>query len=173
MDAFAQVIESWHSFYQTIGTAAATLAGLVFVGISINIRTLTRKDSTSLLVIAAETFNSFIYVVLLSAVILVPNQNRNGVGIPLLGLGGLGLLSVLYQLTEALRGRNRLWGRGYILSHFVLPIIALIALIGSAISLLEGNLDILYWLVGVVLLFLASSSINTWALLVRIRVPPE
>jgi hypothetical protein len=37
MEAFTQAVEGWHDFYLMIGTAAATLVGLLFVSLSLNV----------------------------------------------------------------------------------------------------------------------------------------
>jgi hypothetical protein len=36
MDPFVQAVEGWHDFYMMIGTASATLVGLLFIAISLN-----------------------------------------------------------------------------------------------------------------------------------------
>jgi len=35
---FADVLQGWHDFYVTAGAAAATLVGLLFVGLSLHIK---------------------------------------------------------------------------------------------------------------------------------------
>ncbi len=64
MNSFAAAVQSWHDYYIMVGTASATLVGLLFVGLSLNIEMLRRPESADLRTLAALTFNSFIYVLL-------------------------------------------------------------------------------------------------------------
>jgi hypothetical protein len=45
MEAFTQTVEGWHDFYLMIGTAAATLVGLLFVSLSLNVDVITREEN--------------------------------------------------------------------------------------------------------------------------------
>jgi hypothetical protein len=54
MDAFAQAIEGWHDFYLMVGTAAATLVGLLFVSLSLNVDVITREANADLRVLAVS-----------------------------------------------------------------------------------------------------------------------
>jgi hypothetical protein len=91
MDTFTQAVEGWHDFYLLIGTAAATLVGLLFVGLSLNIDVITREANADLRVLAAQAFTNFLNVVMLAVLFLIPRQVPPGLGLPLLGISGYGL----------------------------------------------------------------------------------
>jgi len=172
MDAFSQSIELWHDFYIMVGTAAATLIGLLFVGLSLNIETVRRESHADIQLLAAQTFNSFFYVLMFAILFLIPRQVPMGLGLPLLSIGGLGLLSTVQQLAQTRRSQ-RPWGKGTIARRFALPIVSLVGVVVIAVSVLFGQPNGLYWLVPVMILLLASASRNAWDLLIGVREPSK
>lgn len=172
MDAFAQAIAGWHDFYLMIGTAAATLVGLLFVSLSLNVDVITRKANGDLRVLAAETFNSFLCVLLFAVLFLIPDQGPMGLGLPLLGIGGYGLLRTVAWLFEARRMQPRAWGKSDVAQRFVIPTLCFGALVIIAISVLESQTRGLYWLIPVMIMLIVTASSNAWHLLLRLREPP-
>ncbi len=106
---FSQTIIAWQTFYLLTGTAAATLIGLLFVAVSINLKVLRGNSSGSLYSFAALTFNRFFYVLLISILFLIPHLSPLELGIPLLLVGGLGLANVILQQRRIrrLQGNQR------------------------------------------------------------------
>jgi hypothetical protein len=83
MDGFSQTVEHWQAFYIMAGTASATLLGLLFVAISLNVDLLIRDGNVSLSALASETINNFVFVLLVAIYFLIPDQSPLGLGIPL------------------------------------------------------------------------------------------
>jgi hypothetical protein len=171
MDGFTQAIEGWHDFYLMIGAAAATLVGLLFVSLSLNVDAITRPENADLRMLAAQTFTSFICVVAFSVLFLIPDQGPNGLGLPLLGIGGYGLYMTASQFSQTRRKRPRAWGRGGVARRFVVPILCFGTLVVIAVSVLLRRTDGLYWLVPVMILLIVSASSNAWELLMRLGKP--
>ena len=121
MDTFAETVAQWHDFYIMIGTASATLIGLLFVGLTLNIDLIRRAESIDVLHLAALTFNSFFYPLIFAVIFLIPDISPVGLGIPLLAIGGLGLLNMLFQFRRT-RIRHRRWGR----SNYIAQICSLL-----------------------------------------------
>ena len=94
-DAYVRLIAEWHDFYIVAGTAAATLVGLLFVGLSVNVDEVMAPDRPDLRALAEQAFASFTYVLLISLFFLVPGQDPLTIGIELAVLGVIGLLRVL------------------------------------------------------------------------------
>src|SRR5262249_23939388 len=109
MSTFAQTVTEWHDFYIMVGTAAATLVGLLFIGLTLNIDLIRRTDFADVQTLAVLTFNSFIYTVIIAMVYLIPQQDPAGLGLPLLAIGGFGLWNVLVQFYRT-RGSHRALG---------------------------------------------------------------
>jgi hypothetical protein len=173
MDAFAQSIEGWHDFYLMVGTAAATLVGLLFVSLSLNIAAITRKANDDLRNLAAQTFSCLLMVLMFSVLFLIPSQGPHGLGLPLLGMSGYGLYDVVSHFLKVRRKQTRLWGRTSVASRFILPTICYLTLLTVAISVLLGQTGSLYWLVPVMILLIISASRNAWDLLLRLREPSK
>ena len=163
--------EAWESFFVANAGAAAALAGLVFVGVSINVEEIVA--SRRLTGRALEAFTLLTGVLLISALGLVPDIGTTGYGIALMVVGAEVELVVTWQHVHAWRryggedataappGSNAirmLIGQGAALSTIV----------AGATLLVEGGGGV-YWLVGSVLLGYVGALVNTWVLLIEIR----
>jgi len=173
MDAFAQTVQGWHDFYVLIGEAAATLLGLLFVSLSLNVVAITRKKNVDLRALAEQTFSNFIFVLLAALFFLIPHQERLGLGLPLLGTGGLGLFSTVMHFLMMRHTQPRVWRLGSVGIRFIIPAISFVILIIIAIFALSGKTGGLYWLVPVMVMLMVTSSFNAWDLLLRLREPVE
>ncbi len=171
MDAFTQAVQSWHDFYIMIGTAAATLTGLLFVSLSLNADMIIKPANADLRTLAAQAFSNFILVLLFAVVFLIPRQGPPGLGLPLLGMGLYGLFITLRRFWATARNPQRNWGRGSLARRFALPTLCYITLLVVAVSVLTGSTDGLYWLVPVMILLVVDASLNAWNLLLRLREP--
>ncbi len=174
MDAFAQAVVGWHDFYLMIGTAAATLIGLLFVSLSLNIDVITRKESADLRVLATHSFGDFMSVLMFAVLFLIPNQVPLGLGLPLLGIGGYGLFNTIRRWRQARRQPGRAWEPGGgVTRRFHVPALCFLALIAIAVSVLLGGTDTLYGLVPVMILLVLGASRNAWDLLMALRALPK
>jgi hypothetical protein len=171
MDAFAQAVDGWHDFYLLVGTAAATLVGLLFLSLSMNIEAITREANADLRVLAAQTFTGFLNVVMLAVLFLIPEQVPLGLGLPLLGISGYGLYETVSRFLKVHRARPHGWGRDSVAPRFIVPTLCFVALTIIAVSVLLGHTGGLYWLVPVMILLIVAASRNAWDLLLRLRDP--
>lgn len=79
--------ERWHEFFLMTGTAAVTLAGLLFVAISIHVDTLIHPTRVHLLGLARSILLSYVLVLTFSIMMLVPAQGMRPVAMELFVLG--------------------------------------------------------------------------------------
>lgn len=172
MDPFAQAVAGWHDFYMMIGTAAATLVGLLFVSLSLNADAIIRKENADLRALATHTFGIFLSVLMFAVLFLIPDQGPPGLGLPLLGVGAYGLANATKNLVRAEKTPARVWGLGGVGRRFALPTLCYCALLAIAVSVLLGSTGGLYWLVPVMILLILAASRNAWDLLLRLREPP-
>jgi modulator of FtsH protease len=174
MEPFAQAVEAWHDFYLMIGTAAATLIGLLFVSLSLNVEVITRKESADLRLLAAHSFGNFMSVLMFAVLFLIPSQVPLGLGLPLLGIGCYGLINTIRRWREARRHPPLVWGLGGgVTRRFHMPASCFLALIIVAVFVLLSRTGSLYWLVPVMILLLLGASVNAWDLLMALRTPPK
>ncbi len=171
METFAQAIGGWHDFYLMTGTAAATLLGLLFVSLSLNVAAISQQANADLRLVAAQTFTNFLSVVLFAVVFLIPHQVPMGLGLPLLGIGFYLSYSTVRNAMQARRMPARAWGRGSVTRRFVMPAVCSAALLIIGATVPMGQTDGLYWLVPVMILLIVAATRNAWDLLLLMRGP--
>jgi hypothetical protein len=158
-------VAAWEGFAVAMAGAAAVLAGLVFVAVSINIdRILLVRGLPGR---AGESVILFLTALAACAFVLVPHQPSTALGVELLlvGMLALGLLSLI--VTPALRGPSHQptsWRATRIVGIAVATVPVLLAG-ASVLHWLPGEL---YWLVVGVLAALAVGTANAWVLLVEV-----
>ena len=165
--SFSATLQSWHDVYVTAGAGAATLAGLLFVGLSLHIRTVvSHPDVRSL---ARVTLSDFFTVLVLSLFLLAPDGPQTltyEVGV----VGLIGLLLMVRPSVDGIRNRRKrsLWLR-VLVFRFGLSALAQLALVLAAVALGNGDfLDALHLLLVVVVILLMVAVRNTWDLLVTV-----
>jgi hypothetical protein len=84
---FAYKPELWQSLFDMCALAAVTLAGLIFVGLSINLRNVV--SSPVHLARAREALIALTVLLTVAIFVLIPEQGRLPVGIELLALSVL------------------------------------------------------------------------------------
>jgi len=173
MQTFSQAVEGWHDFYIMVGTAAATLKGLLFVSLSLNADVVLQKENADLRVLAAQTFTNFICVLMFAMLFLIPLQGPHGLGIPLFGIGMVGLYTSIRRFLDIRKYRARAWGPSGLAWHFVFPIACFLASLLVAISVLTGSTSGLYWLISVMIVLIWDASIDAWDLLLQLRAVPK
>lgn len=160
---------SWHEFYLMAGTAAVTLAGLLFVSLSLHIEALIHETHEHLLQLARIVLFSFLAVLLLSLVMLVPAETMRITSVEMIILGGGFLL-----LTRAqLRWRPKVQHSGFTLQQVrrrtILPMLgySLMALTG-ALTLATKDQLMMNLAISSVGMLLGNALGASWDLLVRV-----
>lgn len=167
MDPFIEQIRIWQPFYATVAAACATLTGLLFVALSMNVDILSRAENSERMWLARQTFSEFLLVLMVSLIFLIPGLGPLGLGISLLCLGGAWAFSALNSFRTSFRryGMNK---RRF-MRIFGLSLAGTLGLIITAVCMLLGYAVALYGLVFMLAALLASASRNAWALLVEVR----
>jgi len=166
------LLSNWQNFYMILGTAAATLTGLMFVattllaGIETNMPTLNAGVSA----FNTPTVVHFCAVLLIAGILSAPWQTFSSIGL-LLGLLGLGL--VFYMIIIMLRMQHIpnyqpdlhdwLW-------YMVFPLISYIALIVAAVALPSKPVLGLYIISAIMVALLFLGIRNAWDLVTYFAV---
>ena len=95
---FVEYAESWHDFYLMTGTAAVTLAGLLFVSLSLHLEQLVEESHAHLLALCRAMLTSFVMVLAASLMMLAPAQSRRVTAIMLVSIGVTGAFVTLKLL---------------------------------------------------------------------------
>jgi hypothetical protein len=165
---FAEGILKWRDFYALVGGAAAGLLGLLFVSVSLHLDVITKSVGNEVRILSEQTFLSFIYVLLISMLFMIPYQNATGLGLPLLAMGVLACLRTAsngLQFWRARQAPQRMLGSHYVLRRFVYPVVSYVGLTFVSLIALRGRSAALLWVLVVVLVLLLSATINAWELM--------
>ena len=153
----------WTGFFAAELGAAAALAGLVMVAISINLgRILADPVLTGR---AAETLVAPSGVLVIASMALVPGQPFWLFGVESIVVGAVLALSPLLSGLHRLQQHG---GPGYIAGRVAIVAVCCLPFLVSGVLLLLGNPSALYWMVPGVVLSLVSTVIAAWVLLVEI-----
>ena len=166
------VLSNWQNFYMLIGTAAATLTGLMFVATTL-VAGLERHASTlhaGISAFNAPTVVHFCAVLLLAGLLSAPWQAFLSVGY-VLGVLGLGMVLYLMTVMRQMRKvpqyqtplKDWLW-------YMALPLVAYIVLIGAAIALPANPAPALYMISAAMLGLLFLGIHNAWDLVTYLAV---
>jgi len=154
----------WTDFFVAMAGASAALAGLVFVAVSINIeRILAYRGLPER---ALETILLLMAVLLVSIVGLVPGQDHVALGLELLFVSLATGAMIVRQ--PAIRSDVEKEPRIWLLSRWIIRIVAIVPLVVAGASVLAESGGGLYWLVAGIVFAVSGAVTNAWVLLVEI-----
>jgi hypothetical protein len=161
----APSISDWATFFSAEVGAAASLAGLVIVAISINLSRIIAHPH--LPGRAVETLAMIVGVWLCASAGLVPGQSIDLLGWEISAIGSVvWLVGVFIQFqSRGIRVPGKKWApalRAALGQAATLPFV----IVGGAVHVYGGNG--LYWVVPGVIFCLIAGVMNTWVLLVEI-----
>jgi hypothetical protein len=161
----AYTTAGWGELFLAEAGASAALAGLLFVAISINL--------TKILEVrghvgrAGEAIVLLVAVLIVSTLVLVPDQPRATLGVELL-VAGLLAWSILVGIhAKAVRGRVGP-SRAVLAGRIAMAQVAVLPFPVAGASLLLQAGGGLYWLVPGVVFCLVVAVLNAWVLLIEI-----
>lgn len=162
------IMQGWQNFYMLTGAAAATLIGLLFVAVTIGGYIPAQQAIAYLQTFVTPTLLYYFQVLLIACLIVMPLQSSLLLSIALLILGGVScyLAGKVFLRTLVLRRNDAEVDidRWHWLWHIVLPCIAGLLLIASAIGIFIGERWPLATIAIVQLLNLAVGVHNSWLL---------
>jgi modulator of FtsH protease len=156
--------ESWASLYLAVASAAAALAGLLFVALSLNLTKILNKPAHRER--ARQTMGGFVSLLVLAILILIPGQDARLLGSELVVASLIAAGIVLPLERRALLARAPGQRLGRLLGMSVLNLGWLFGIV-CGIGLFTGRLGGLYWLIPTVLIYLLWNLNNAWVLLVQ------
>lgn len=158
--------EAWEAYFLANAGAAAALAGLLFVGISINVRQIV--ESGRLTGRALEAFALLGGVLIASVLVAVPAITREALGVTLLIVGIALWLTVSAQHARSIGQRDPAAPPGSVLVRITLGQASTLPVIVAALSLLADGGGGLYWLVAAVVVSYIAALVDAWVLLIEI-----
>jgi len=169
VDTFVQALHDWQTFYFMVGTASATLIGLMFVAVSLGADLPAATDAQGITTFVTPMLIHFGSVLTISAVMLIPTFRLMSLGITLV-LIGVGF--TLYSLWIRRQFINHPSSQHYTPSdwkwYVYFPIIGDVLVILTGIWLLSGSIDAFDLLAIALVVLLIISVRNTWDLMMWI-----
>jgi hypothetical protein len=166
------ILSQWQNFYMLIGTAAATLTGLMFVVTTLVAGIETRASTLNAGISAfnTPTVVHFGAVLLIAALLSAPWQTFSSLSL-LLGLVGLGMVAysiiVMRRMRRVLHYQSTLEDWTW---YLALPLLAHVSLIVAAFVLMENPIPALY-IIGLAMILLLLVGIrNSWDLVTYLAV---
>jgi len=165
--SFEDAIADWHDFYMLTAGAAATLLGLLFVAVSLNLRLFSDPSQPRLRADASVTFSSYLYLVLISLVIVAPNPDPDSLGWSLLIFSGIELVMTQKESDRARRLLQSGW-RGYLLE--LAPTLCYLGVMVVAGGSILGQTGLLTdgWMIPFVATLLGTATGDAWDLLLAV-----
>jgi len=155
----------WNTLLAVQAGAAATLTGLIFVAVSLNLSRI--LSVTGLTGRAAEAMLQLLEVFFICTVALVPGQPATVIAAELLGIGAIFWIAQTALQIRYLRAREgHPWS--WFLYRTVGGQLATVPFCITGVTLLLGNCAGVYWLVPGFLFSFAAAVISAWVLLVEI-----
>jgi hypothetical protein len=159
-------MKEWSDFFVLIGGAAATLTGLIFVGISINLNRiiaipkLPSRASQALILLSTA--------LVLSALCIVPGQSAFLLGIEFLFVGIIIWIVTFRIDLKILFKTDAEYKRQYLINTLFTQLSVLPYIVSGIILLLNGFSG-LYWLIPGLLFSFIKAILDAWVLLVEIN----
>jgi hypothetical protein len=166
MEAFTQALRDWQVFFSTVSLSSVTLAGLLFVSLSIRQERRKEKGYGDFIRLARGSFGDFLYVLMLGLVFLVPHPVPYSLAVALFALGLARFFGLVRQALPSLRSKNRKTSLVNAIREIALPSLASLGLVIVGVEILRNDMLAVYGLVIVVAALLASASWNAWLILV-------
>jgi hypothetical protein len=164
-------MSEWHDFFLATAGAAAVLAGLVFVGVSINLEMITANPIYGMAGRALEALVLLVAVLVVSILLLVPGQGMVLAGVEVLAVGiavWAGIVVIQLQLLPNLRSLEPNLRRHFV-ARVVLGQVATLPIVAAGVGVLLWGVGGLYLLVAGVMLSMLVAVEEAWVILVEIH----
>jgi hypothetical protein len=152
-------LQQWSSFFSITSTTSATLLGLLFIVITIA-PGLERKLAAESKVYLTPAVTYLTTVLIMSALLTIPNQTRRSAVICICAMGAFGLL---YTGSLTILGREFYRQRFDRYRYAVVPFLAYLLLFSGGLILRGGGQRGLDFVAGGMVMLLNAAIQNSWA----------
>ncbi len=156
-------LAAWTDFANTVAGGAAALAGLLFVGLSLNLSEVLRYPGVPSR--AAATLGLTVAILLTAIFVATPGQRRQALSIEMAVVGMATAVTVLVAMSRQRRGphRSRVW------TSMLMLLLPAVLLVVAAVSLWCERGGGLYWVTAAVTTGFVAATVNAWVLLVELK----
>jgi modulator of FtsH protease len=153
----------WHDLFEAGAESAATLVGLLFIAVSLNLKQI--LDLPALPPLAARTLGVLLGMLVMSVLVLIPGQSRMALGAELTALGAVLVTAVM---VSAARAHFPVTNWQWTIPAILLALASSLPVLVAGVTLLASAGGGLYWAVGALVLGFSISIYNAWILLIEI-----
>jgi hypothetical protein len=168
--SLAELLHDWHDFYVLVGTASATLVGLMFVAASIGSSIFNEEHRAPMTAFITPTVAHFAAVLFASLMVTIPTHSWRTLG-GLLAAGGLAgaiyCAKILVQIIVQHRFNVDLTDR---LFYALIPALGYLLVLVSAVLLLMQSAASANLIAAALLTLLFAGIRNAWDMMVWIVI---
>ena len=135
----AELFHSWHDFYTLVGTASATLVGLMFVAASIGASVFSERNRHALQAFISPTVVNFAAALFVCIGVMIPSQTWLSLGLLLAAGGVAGLVYAGRVWAEVIIRRRYHIDAVDRLFYATVPLLGYLLVLASGIMLLLGT----------------------------------
>ncbi|HEY6843464.1 MAG TPA: SgcJ/EcaC family oxidoreductase [Thermoanaerobaculia bacterium] len=156
------MLESWGNFYVIIGSSAAALTGLMFVVIALMPTVRVQRDIKALEAFASPTIVHFTAVLLIGAILMMPQHTLESLRATLIAAGAAGIGFALLVIRRTLHQKSYTPEFEDWAWHAVLPTIAYVTLFVSSLFVVADTDGALVGVASAALVLLFIGIHNAW-----------
>ncbi len=161
-------VTDWTAFLATEVGASAALAGLIFVGVSINLKSIVSPQSPALPNRALEALLALLAVLILASLLLIPAQPQVVIGVETLVVGVATWVALtVIQVRDWRRTPGEYWRIFW--ARALLTQLASLPFIAAGVSILRSGSWVGFYLIALAVVFsFLLAFLNTWILVIEI-----
>jgi hypothetical protein len=171
--SLTDLVHEWHDFYLLVGTASATLVGLMFVAASIGAQVFTEKNREGMRAFISPTVVHFSAALFICMAATIPSQTWLTSGVALLFGGGAGVIYSARVWVQLFVRRSFTVDVVDRLFYALFPVVGYLLVMASAVLVLERSPWSLDALAAALITLLFAGIRNAWdmTMWIVIRVP--
>ncbi|HEY0260726.1 MAG TPA: hypothetical protein VGC18_12855 [Lacisediminihabitans sp.] len=159
--------EGWGDFFVAVAGAAAALAGLIIVAMSVTIKEIIA--SRTLPSRAGATVSSMVLILVLAILGLMPHQTDVVLGLEIVLASAIALLPVLLMSHRVITDRTYAAGVATRVSRVAIGVIPVALALAGGVVVIAGSSAGLFLVAAAMVLVFVTSMLNAWVLLVEIQ----
>lgn len=167
-ESFPEFMASWHDCFLLAGTAAVTLAGLLFVALSLHLEQLVEDSHAHLLALSRAMLTAFILVLCASLVLLTPALTRRVTGGTLMLIGVMGAGLTLKLMSGVRHHDDGGFSKANLRRRKVLSMMGYAFTVLSGLGIMMGVAQLMYWTIAGFTMLLGNATGTSFELLVHI-----
>ena len=164
-ETWLEQLHQWHEFYVLVGTAAATLTGLMFVVVSIGPQVIASRSASGVRTFVTPVMVHFTSVLAVSALMIVPLMTP-GVLAVLLALGSLGVLIYIFAIGAHGQWRQSKLGRDDWIGYIGVPVLSYLVILAAAVAIWREAAPGFAMVAAAAVLLLIAGIRNAWDLVI-------